>query len=106
MFSKSEYDRVIQEIETAKATVTTKSTRQYNLLKHYEIFEIAGIKKIIAVRKDVNSDIKYLVPYEEVFDAIERCHKAIGHKGRDAMDQECKKKHLNLTIELVNCNIF
>ena len=32
LFSNNEYAKIIQEIEVAKATSTTKTTRQYNLL--------------------------------------------------------------------------
>ncbi len=81
LFSTSEYDRLIEEIEVAKNKTGTKTSREYNLLANYEIYAIAGLKKIIAKRKGDNADIKYLVHYDEVFDAIERCHKNIGHRG-------------------------
>ena len=61
------------------------------MVKRYVIFEEVGHKKIIAKRNEKNSEIRYLVHYN-VFDAIERCHRNIGHKGCDAMHQKCKKK--------------
>ena len=106
LYSNSEYLNLIEEIEQAKKKIGTKTNRQYNLLNAYEIYEVACIKKIIAKRSEKEPDVRYLVPYEEVFDAIERCHKTVGHKGRDAMNRECKKKHLNLTIELIQCNFY
>lgn len=104
LLTYNEYNQLILEIEEARRIKTTKSTRQYYILNTYEVFEVAGVKKIIAKRKTEAEDVKYLVPYEDVFEAILMCHKAVGHKGRDIMMTECSKAHMNLTGELIQCN--
>ena len=75
------------------------------------------VKKIIKIKKkekkklveseDENDDvannrIRILVPYEDMFDAIRRCHQSIGHKGRDLTQKECNKQHYNLTLDAIS----
>ena len=92
---------VVQVFEGIKKIKTTKTQRQYYLINTYEILEIAGVKKIIQKRKAESDEIRFLVPYEDLFKAILMCHQKVGHKGRDIMAEECNKKHLNLTSELI-----
>ena len=74
--------------------------RREHKTKFYEILnvdcaeiKIAGIKKIIKKRKDENSNVLYLVPFDDIFDSMYQCHKNIGHKGRDLMHKEIKSKY-------------
>ena len=106
LLTYNEYNQLILEIEEASRTKTTKTQRQYYILNAYEVFEVAGVKKIIAKRKKETDDVKYLVPYEDVFEAILSCHKVVGHKGRDIMARECSKAHMNLTGDLISCNFI
>ena len=107
MYSNKQYKDLINEIEEAKLIKKTKSQRQYYILDTFEVYEVAGLKKIIAKRKNPEDEIKYLVPFEDIFDSIAMCHKNVVHIGRDIMAKECSKRHINLTIELITCmNMF
>ena len=75
------YKSLMDEIETARNTKNKKTSRQYYLLGQYEVYKVSEISKIIAKRDEKNPDIRYLVPYDDVFDAIHFCHKTVGHKG-------------------------
>ena len=104
MLKAPEYNKLIQEIETTNSKQQTKSSLEYNLLNSYEVWTIADTKKIIRKRTEKQPEIKYLVPYEDLFDSILRCNKNVGHKGRDIMLGECSKEHLNLTNILISRN--
>ena len=77
------YKSLMDEIETARNTKNKKTSRQYYLLGQYEVYTVSEISKIIAKRDEKNPDIRYLVPYDDVFDAIHLCHKTVGHKGEN-----------------------
>jgi hypothetical protein len=57
LLTYNEYNQLILEIEEARRIKTTKSTRQYYILNTYEVFEVAGVKKIIAKRKTEAEDV-------------------------------------------------
>ena len=101
LLTRNEYQQLIVEIEEASATKTTKTARQYYLLKTYEIFEVADVKKIIGKRKEEKDPVIFLVPFEDIFQTILMCHRNVGHKGRDIMSKECSKKYMNLTADLI-----
>lgn len=84
----------------------SKTRRERNLMKKYEILICGETKKLIKKRDAKHLDIKYVVPFEGLFDALMRCHTAIGHKKRDAMLKECQKQHANLTVHLINSKVF
>ena len=96
-----EYQEFIEAIEKAYANPHKKSSQEYHLIKNYEILNIADTKKIIKKRTTEEPSIRYLVPKEDIFDAILACHQNIGHKGRDLMMEECSKQHLNLTANYI-----
>ena len=106
MLTRQEYQQLIIEIKAALATKSTKTARQYYLIKTYEVYEVAGVKKIIGKRKEASDPIKFLVPFEDIFQTILMCHRNIGHKGRDLMMQECSKKYMNLTKDLITRNLL
>lgn len=73
--------RFMDDIQNAKLKKTTMTSREYYLLDTFEIFNIGGILKIIVKSDSGNPDIRYLVPYDEIYDSIAMCHKSVGHKG-------------------------
>jgi hypothetical protein len=103
-YPKEENAKIIKEIEEAEILKSKKSNRQYYLLKKYELLLIGETKRIIKRLTNDSEDIKQLVPYEGLFDALLKCHTTIGHKGRDAMLNECAKQHINLTTDIINSN--
>ena len=68
-----EYQEFIEAIEKACANPHKKSSQEYHLIKNYEILKIADTKKIIKKRTTEDSSIRYLVPKEDIFDAILAC---------------------------------
>ena len=97
-----EYQELIITIEEAMNKKTIESQKEYYLLNKYEILSVGDTKKIVQKRKDPNQSIRFLVPYEQIFDTIFRTHQQVGHKSRDIMFDECSKNHLNITIEMIN----
>ena len=75
------------------------------MLRTYEILKVGDMKKVVKKREDPTEEYKLLVPYEDLFECLNRCHKNIGHKGRDLMLKECSKMHINLTVEAITCNL-
>ena len=106
LFSRAKYDELLKEIEVAYSTKGKKSNRQYHLLETYEIYEVGGIKKIISKRTVEDDNIYFLLPLEDVWDAIHVVHKAVGHKGRDIMGRHARKCYLNLTDKLIDSKLF
>jgi hypothetical protein len=80
LLEDAEYEELRIEIEQAYLA-KPKSNRQNYLVKTYEIYEIAEIKKIIKKREDLNNPVQYLVPKNDMFDTILACHEKVGHKG-------------------------
>ena len=81
LLTKQEYEALILEKEEAKVKKGTKTPRQYYILANYEIFELAGVKKIIGKRKTPEDEVKFLVPFEDIFETILMCHQQVGHRG-------------------------
>ncbi|CAF1013044.1 unnamed protein product [Brachionus calyciflorus] len=96
-----EYNALISTIEEAKSKTVTKSTNEYNILRDYDVMLIGDTKKVIKKREN-NEDIRFLVPFEHLFDTIYRIHLQVGHKCRDVMMPACKKNHLNLSVDMIN----
>jgi hypothetical protein len=64
--------------------------------------QIGETKKVFSKPKKAGEQPKLLVPYEDIFNSILKCHKAIGHKGRDLTMHECSRGHLNLARYLIS----
>ena len=59
---------------------------------------------MIKKRTDGEEHFKYVAAFEEVYGAIEKAHKDIGHGGEKKALFEVKKKWSNITMEY--CNLF
>lgn len=51
------------------------------MIDKYEVLTITDVKKIIKKRTEKEPEIKYVVPYEDLFESLWRCHSNVGHKG-------------------------
>lgn len=67
-------------------------------MKRFDLIKVGDSEKLIYPVSD-NSVIKYYVTNEELFDIIHDVHFSIGHRGRNRMTKEIKKKFKNVTIE-------
>lgn len=102
----NEYQELVNKIEEAMNKKTIKTQKEYYLLSKYELLVVGETKKIVQKRKEHNQPIRFLVPFEQIFDTIYRIHMQVGHKSRDIMFEECSKNHLNITIEMINSKFF
>jgi hypothetical protein len=92
---------MINLIETAIAKTKARSPKDYYLINKYEILTVGDTKKIILKRESKDDPIRFLVPYEHIFETIYRIHLQVGHKCRDIMLHACSKNHLNITVEMI-----
>ena len=44
-----------------------------------KFMKLRELKKIIAKKENENDELKYLVPFEDIFQAILMCHNNVGH---------------------------
>lgn len=77
-----------------------KTSLQFRRINRFDVIETGGIKKLIA--KSTTDDIRYFLTIDEIFDAIDAAHRAIGHGGRDRLMSETSKKYANITKEMIN----
>ncbi|OWR49849.1 monocarboxylate transporter [Danaus plexippus plexippus] len=77
----SRYLELIEQVEDEEKS-ENKIPLQHRILKQFAVLKIADVKKLIA-RSEGN--IKYYLPFDELYDVIDAAHAAIGHGGRDRM---------------------
>lgn len=99
VLTKEKYFALMQQVEEAKKT-EKKSPLQQRRLKRFDVVEIGGVKKLIA-RNEENTNIKYYLTADELYDVIDAAHVAVGHGGRDRMLAETSKKFANITKEMI-----
>ncbi|RNA35075.1 KRAB-A domain-containing 2-like [Brachionus plicatilis] len=97
----ADYQAMIDSIEQALAKTKGRMNREYYIINKYEILKVGDKKKIILKRQQIDKTIRFLVPYEQIFETIYRIHVQIGHKCRDLMLQVCNKNHLYITTEMI-----
>src|SRR5579872_14599 len=101
LISKDEYFNLVDEVkEAANVGGTSKTWRQYNILKRYQILLCGDVEKLIRKRKD-DGDVVYFAHNDDLFDIIKRVHVTSGHGGRDKMMKVLSVKYANITREVV-----
>ena len=80
------------------------TTIDYNYRSRYEILKVGETECLIKKRTDGEEHYKYVAAFEEVYGAIEKAHKDVGHGGEKKTLFEVKKKWSNITMEY--CNLF
>lgn len=98
------YKKMIEAIETQSNKSNDHTV--YHLIRNYEVFVVGDSKRLIKKREKETDPILVIVPFEDVFDALYRCHKAIGHKGRDLMRAQVNKSYANLTVKAITSNLI
>ncbi|XP_028040733.1 SCAN domain-containing protein 3-like isoform X2 [Bombyx mandarina] len=78
------YKELIEEVSTAKTTAR-KTSRDYWLLRRYDVLTIDQNSKLIFPIKETTSTIIYYACGSELFDILHEAHIRIGHGGRDRM---------------------
>ena len=76
----------------------------YYLLKHFEILRVGNEDRLIKKRKSDESDFKFIIAQEEIYDAVKTAHLHVGHGGEKKTFAEVKNKWANLTLEC--CKAF
>jgi hypothetical protein len=97
-----EYLVLIETITTTKNKKEKKTPKEYNMLRDYDVITIGQTQKIIKKRDNPDEPIRYLVPFEDLFETIHCIHHQVGHKCRDFLLPHSKKGHLNLTVDMIN----
>ncbi|CAK1589526.1 unnamed protein product [Parnassius mnemosyne] len=90
------YKKLIEEVSTAKITAR-KTSRDYWLLRRYDVLTIDQKSKLIFPVKDTTSTIIYYACDRELFDILHEAHIQIGHGGRDRMMKEVGSHYKNIT---------
>ncbi|CAG5046687.1 unnamed protein product [Parnassius apollo] len=90
------YKELIEEVSTAKITAR-KTSRDYWLLRRYDVLTIDQKSKLIFPVKDTTSTIIYYACDSELFDILHEAHIQIGHGGRDRMMKEVGSHYKNIT---------
>jgi hypothetical protein len=102
LISKDEYFALVEELkEAAKVTGTSKTWRQYYILKRYQILLCGDVEKIIRKKKDEGDEVIYFAHNDDIFDIIKRVHVSTGHGGRDKMMKVLSVKYANITREVL-----
>ena len=95
------YGSMILLIEEANKKTKGRNQKEYYLINKYEVYTVGETKKIILKRESIDEPVRFLVPYEQLFETIFRIHNQVGHKCRDIMLQACNKSHLNITVDMI-----
>lgn len=90
------YQSLLKDVKEIKVK-GRKESRDYRLMKRFDVLEVQGVSKLISPLTEENNDIKYFVHDDELFDILMENHIAIGHKSRDCMMQKLKLKYVNIT---------
>ncbi|OWR50055.1 SCAN domain-containing protein 3 [Danaus plexippus plexippus] len=81
------FKELIEEVSRAKTT-TRKTSRDYWLLRRYDVLTIDQNSKLIFPIKETTSTIIYYACDSELFDILHEAHIRICHGGRDRMMKE------------------
>ncbi|RNA13325.1 KRAB-A domain-containing 2-like, partial [Brachionus plicatilis] len=98
--SLDDYNTMIVSIEEAYQKTRGRTQKEYYLVNKYEVYTVGDTKKIILKRKSPDDPVRYLVPYEQLFETIFRIHNQVRHKCRDIMLQSLEM----ITAFLNTCN--
>lgn len=102
LISKEEYFNLIEEVKGAgNIAGTSKTGRQYYILKRYQVLLCGDVEKLIRKRSNDSEDVVYFAHNDDLFDIIKRVHVTSGHGGRDKMMKVLSVKYANLTREVV-----
>lgn len=73
--------------------VGRKTTKQYHLIRKFEIVDVCGVPRLILKRKRLDGPLIYVVAMEDYFDILLECHVGTGHGGRDKMLSQLKTQY-------------
>ncbi|XP_043491623.1 KRAB-A domain-containing protein 2-like [Polistes fuscatus] len=94
--TETSYQKLINDVQNAKTT-TKKESRDYKLLKRYDVIIIGKKSKLIYPLKEGVNTIQYYITDSELFHILHEAHLATGHGGRDKMSKELSTKYKNIT---------
>lgn len=89
----SRIHEVIQELQQASGVAGRITTKQYHLLRKFEIVDVCGVQRLILKRKRPDCRPVYVVAMEDYFDILLECHVGTGHGGRDKMFSRLKTRY-------------
>merc|ERR1712013_126849 len=92
----NKYQWIINRLVAIKVGEVKKVTKDYRLVKTYELVGIPSGDKTVQRLKKPGTNLIY-VSHDDMFDAIREIHLVSGHGARDVMHDRAKKKYVNLT---------
>ena len=101
MISKDEYFSLVDEVKEAANVRTSKTWRQYHILKRYQLLQCGDVEKLIKKKTVDEENAIYFAHNDDLFDIIKRVHTTTGHGGRDKMMKVLSAKYANITREVV-----
>jgi len=97
VLKQEKYLSLIDDVKRIKNTNIKKCSKDYRILKRYDVLSIQGSEKLIKPLSAENEEVKLFVFVEELFDILYSAHLSIGHGGRDRMIKELKKRYTNIS---------
>lgn len=81
VLSSEQYLELVKQVEDAEKSEKRTPLQQRRLIR-FAVLKIGDVKKLIARSE---SNIKYYLSSDELYDVIDAAHVAVGHGGRDRM---------------------
>lgn len=124
LYTKDEIENIISEVESAKAKISSKTSKDYRRLERFDVMQIGSTKQLngrVQQRKrkcvdDENGEAqgqrpsadsieqRKLLPVcalENLFDILFAAHRNSEHAGRDRMLMDLREQYANITRESV-----
>ncbi|XP_070559492.1 forkhead box protein P1-like isoform X3 [Ptychodera flava] len=93
------YQRCIQEIKVAKTKETTKTPREYNLLRRFEVSSVSGVDRLI--KRTERDKVLHYVADEDLYEVLCGLHIVTGHGGINKMKRVAQETYANVTKESI-----
>lgn len=97
LLTKRKYDSLIEDVKRIKVSKKKDSSRDYKLIKRYDVLTVKGSDILIEPLSDDQETVKKFVHSEELFDVLYSTHLSIGHGGRDRMIKQLNTLYRNVT---------
>jgi hypothetical protein len=100
LMTNEQLQRLCKDVEVAGST-DKRTTKQYRLLRRYELVAVGDRKRLIARRKNGCNDDRFVVSLEEAFDVLSKVHVDTMHARINATCSIIKKQYYNITQRAV-----
>ena len=99
--TENKYTNMVQHVNELKSGTRKKQSRDYQILKKYDVVRVGNIEKLICSMEEGNLTVKYYANISEIFDILHESHLKFGHGGRTCMVKAVNFKYKNVTSECI-----